>query len=95
MQPNTDRVPVEEMLAAEASGQFVYVPPEEGGDDDPVAMDTGDLDKPQSHDHTTPPAPKSPAQTKSSPLPSVSSKSTCLPLIFIYPLEKVKRFSRL
>ena len=78
LQPNSERNPLEEMLSAEASGNFVYVPPEEGGDDDPVAMDTSDLDKPESRDHTTPPAPKSPAQTKSSPLPSVSKNICCM-----------------
>ena len=32
MQPNSERNPVEEMLAAEDAGEFAYVPPEERTD---------------------------------------------------------------
>ena len=48
-------------MAAEEAGQFVYVPAEEGGDTDPVAMDhSGEPTKPAG-EKTPSSLPKSPA----------------------------------
>ena len=48
MQPNQDRDPVAEMLAAEESGEFTYVPPAPVNDDDtgtPVVNTSGVSDE--------------------------------------------------
>ena len=56
---NQDRNPMEEMVAAEEAGQFVYIPAEEGGDSDPVSVDHSESSKP-SEDKTPASLPKSP-----------------------------------
>ena len=58
-QQNQDRNPMEEMMAAEEAGQFVYIPAEEGGDSDPVSMDHSESSK-ASEDKTPASLPKSP-----------------------------------
>ena len=51
------------MMAAEESGQFVYIPAEEGGDNDPTSVD---VDKPTTQSQDKPPSlPKSPKSPSS------------------------------
>ena len=58
-QQNQDRNPMEEMMAAEEAGQFVYIPAEEGGDSDPGSMDHSESSK-TPEDKTSASLPKSP-----------------------------------